>query len=127
MSMRTRLHQLSLHARPLVSNSGRGRVLAATQAATALSRRFASGQAAEPQPGAAGSAPASSAVHGTVLKGLNIYKEGKDPVALKDDEYPAWLWTLLDEVPAGELAERERQRVERSKTIKESNFMKSRK
>ncbi|KAJ2851719.1 hypothetical protein IWW36_000864 [Coemansia brasiliensis] len=71
--------------------------------------------------------PASSAVHGTVLKGLNIYKAGKDPVALKDEEYPDWLWTLLDEVPVEKMTERERQRHERSKHIKESNFMKSRK
>ncbi|KAJ2781614.1 hypothetical protein H4R18_002758 [Coemansia javaensis] len=77
--------------------------------------------------GAAKKVPASSAVDGTVLKGLNIYKEGKDPVALKDEEYPAWLWTLLDETPADSLGERERQRVERSKAIKEANFMKSRK
>ncbi|KAJ1733395.1 hypothetical protein H4S06_001592 [Coemansia sp. BCRC 34490] len=73
------------------------------------------------------SRPASSAPHGTVLKGLNIYKDGKDPVALKDEEYPDWLWTIMDEVPKEGLSEREGQRLERSKTIKESNFMKSKK
>ncbi|KAJ2456035.1 hypothetical protein EV183_000378 [Coemansia sp. RSA 2336] len=71
--------------------------------------------------------PASSAAHGTVLKGLNIYKDGKDPVALKDEEYPEWLWTLLDKVPEEQLPEREKQRLERSKNIKKNNFMKSRK
>ncbi|KAJ2745031.1 hypothetical protein GGI20_002479 [Coemansia sp. BCRC 34301] len=72
-------------------------------------------------------APKSIAVHGTQLKGLNIYKEGKDPVALKDEEYPAWLWTLLDEVPEAEKTEREQQRLQRSRAIKEANFMKSKK
>ncbi|KAI8324788.1 hypothetical protein GQ54DRAFT_295943 [Martensiomyces pterosporus] len=69
----------------------------------------------------------SIATHGTVLKGLNIYKDGKDPVALKDEEYPDWLWTLLDEVPEESMDERARQRHQRSRAIKESNFMKSKK
>ncbi|KAJ1795724.1 hypothetical protein LPJ59_004180 [Coemansia sp. RSA 2399] len=71
--------------------------------------------------------PASSAPHGTVLKGLNIYKEGKDPIALKDEEYPEWLWAIMDVVPRDKMSERERQRQDRSKAIKESNFMKSKK
>ncbi|KAJ2616261.1 hypothetical protein EV177_001146, partial [Coemansia sp. RSA 1804] len=53
--------------------------------------------------------------------------DGKDPVALKDEEYPDWLWTIMDEAPKEGLSEREGQRLERSKTIKESNFMKSKK
>ncbi|KAJ1886041.1 hypothetical protein LPJ66_009826, partial [Kickxella alabastrina] len=69
----------------------------------------------------------SSAAQGTVLKGLNIYKEGKDPVALKDEEYPGWLWTLLDVVPEEVKEERVRQRLQRSREIKEANFMKSKK
>ncbi|KAJ2806990.1 hypothetical protein H4S07_003681 [Coemansia furcata] len=72
-------------------------------------------------------APKSIATHGTQLKGLNIYKEGKDPVALKDEEYPEWLWTLLDKVPEAEKSEREQQRLQRSRAIKEANFMKSKK
>ena len=36
----------------------------------------------------------SSCSQGTVLKGINIIKGGQDPVALADEEYPAWLWTL---------------------------------
>ncbi|KAJ2816305.1 mitochondrial translation, partial [Coemansia erecta] len=71
--------------------------------------------------------PASSAADGTVLKGLNIYKSGQDPVALKDEEYPDWLWTLLDKVPFEEKSEIEQQRLNRSKAIKEANFMKGRK
>jgi hypothetical protein len=37
----------------------------------------------------------SSIPAGQPLKGLNFLKNGGDPVALADDEYPAWLWTLL--------------------------------
>jgi hypothetical protein len=37
----------------------------------------------------------SSVPAGTPLKGLNFLKNGSDPVALPDEEYPSWLWTLL--------------------------------
>lgn len=37
----------------------------------------------------------SSVPAGTPLKGLNFLKDRTDPVALADDEYPDWLWTLL--------------------------------
>jgi len=30
------------------------------------------------------------------MKGLNYFKGKEDPVALADDEYPAWLWRILD-------------------------------
>jgi large subunit ribosomal protein L54 len=32
---------------------------------------------------------------GTPLKGLNFLKDRQDPVALPDEEYPEWLWTVL--------------------------------
>ncbi|KAI9013103.1 mitochondrial ribosomal protein L37-domain-containing protein [Gaertneriomyces semiglobifer] len=38
----------------------------------------------------------SSCPPGTVMTGLNIMKNGKDPVALADDAYPDWLWSLLE-------------------------------
>jgi large subunit ribosomal protein L54 len=41
-------------------------------------------------------APKSSCPEGTILTGLNYLKSGSDPVALKDEEYPAWLWDCLD-------------------------------
>lgn len=50
----------------------------------------------------AGEAPAppaparSSCPEGTVLGGLNYTKGGQDPVALKDADYPEWLWSCLD-------------------------------
>lgn len=37
----------------------------------------------------------SSCKEGTKIN-LNIYKNGKPIVALKDEEYPEWLWGLLD-------------------------------
>ncbi|KAJ3016183.1 39S ribosomal protein L37, mitochondrial [Thoreauomyces humboldtii] len=37
----------------------------------------------------------SSVPEGTILKGINILKDGKDPVAMADKEYPDWLWSLL--------------------------------
>ena len=37
----------------------------------------------------------SSVAAGTPLKGLNFLKNAQDPVALADEEYPAWLWTIL--------------------------------
>lgn len=38
---------------------------------------------------------------GTVMKDLSVLKDKPDPVALPDEEYPAWLWTLTDEYAAG--------------------------
>ncbi|KAI8912329.1 mitochondrial ribosomal protein L37-domain-containing protein, partial [Powellomyces hirtus] len=38
----------------------------------------------------------SSVPEGTVLKGINILKDGEDPVAKADKEYPDWLWSLLE-------------------------------
>jgi large subunit ribosomal protein L54 len=37
----------------------------------------------------------SSVAAGTPLKGLNFVKNAQDPVALADEEYPEWLWTIL--------------------------------
>ncbi|KAI0117038.1 mitochondrial ribosomal protein L37-domain-containing protein [Daldinia grandis] len=41
--------------------------------------------------------PALSACpEGTILTGLNYFKNRTDPVALADDAYPAWLWNCLE-------------------------------
>ncbi|GMM33314.1 mitochondrial 54S ribosomal protein YmL37 [Saccharomycopsis crataegensis] len=52
---------------------------------------------AAPKPAAA-AAPLniSSVPEGTPLN-LHIKKSGKEPLAKKDEEYPSWLWELLDE------------------------------
>ena len=46
-------------------------------------------------PDAAQSSALSSCPPGTVLNGLNYFKGKQDPVALADNEYPAWLWDCL--------------------------------
>jgi large subunit ribosomal protein L54 len=38
----------------------------------------------------------SICVEGTVLTGLNYTKGGSDPVAMKDEDYPEWLWKCLE-------------------------------
>ncbi|KAI9229476.1 MAG: mitochondrial 54S ribosomal protein YmL37 [Piptocephalis tieghemiana] len=71
----------------------------------------------------------SSVLHGTPLEGLNVYKGKKDPVALRDDEYPEWLWTLLDPKPTG-LSKRKHHSALRDanrSSIKSLNFIKNRK
>lgn len=40
--------------------------------------------------------PPSSVPKGTVLTGLNISAAGQDPVAMADEEYPDWVWTLTE-------------------------------
>ncbi|KEZ44215.1 hypothetical protein SAPIO_CDS3149 [Scedosporium apiospermum] len=48
---------------------------------------------AKPAPAAE---PKSSCAAGTVLTGLNYFKNKQDPVALPDDQYPEWLWRCLE-------------------------------
>ncbi|KAI2635487.1 mitochondrial ribosomal protein L37-domain-containing protein [Xylaria nigripes] len=38
----------------------------------------------------------SSCPEGTVMTGLNYFKNKTDPVALADEAYPSWLWSCLD-------------------------------
>jgi large subunit ribosomal protein L54 len=72
----------------------------------------------------------SSAPAGTKLTGLNVKKSGEDPVALAEEEYPEWLWDLLDpsiqkqklEQDPDLLAKKERRAANR-KHIKSQNFM----
>ncbi|KAJ2887853.1 39S ribosomal protein L37, mitochondrial, partial [Coemansia asiatica] len=90
------------------------RLAVAKRTSSIISRGFA----VSPRLRSATASSSSSIAPGTVLKGLNIYKEGKDPVALEDKEYPEWLWTLLDEVPDEAKPEKERQRLQRSRVIK---------
>ncbi|KAK6341129.1 hypothetical protein TWF696_008218 [Orbilia brochopaga] len=39
----------------------------------------------------------SSVPAGTPLKGINYLKKLTDPIALPDEEYPAWLWRVLED------------------------------
>jgi large subunit ribosomal protein L54 len=79
--------------------------------------------------GIAGSSiPLSSCPGDTKLEGLN-YLKGQAPVlALPDDQYPEWLWSILtpkvypDDGPSGK-AERVKRRAENKQRIKDRNFM----
>jgi large subunit ribosomal protein L54 len=39
------------------------------------------------------------------MPGLSVLKDKPDPVALADEEYPAWLWAILD----GEVAAKKKE------------------
>ncbi|GMK57625.1 hypothetical protein CspeluHIS016_0404590 [Cutaneotrichosporon spelunceum] len=81
-----------------------------------------------------GKAIVSSLQAGTKMDGLSVFKDVPDPVALPEDQYPKWLWTLLDKpkgvpvAPEGErnfMAERKAMRDKNRSTIKAANFMKT--
>jgi large subunit ribosomal protein L54 len=80
----------------------------------------------EPYPAAP--LPQSSCAADTILTGIN-YLKGQAPVlALADDQYPEWLWTILDpkvwpEDGPGGKAERVQRRQENQRQIKDRNFM----
>lgn len=40
--------------------------------------------------------PPSSCLPGTPIQGLNYFRNKADPIAMEDNEYPEWLWSLLD-------------------------------
>ncbi|KAI3660206.1 hypothetical protein MP638_004480 [Amoeboaphelidium occidentale] len=92
-----------------------------------ISLRFNSAPAVESKAKSSDSATkntmSSSCPEGTVLSGLNLLKNGKDPVAFSDDKYPEWLFELanqptsLDQLPFKKHVQRLR-----NKHIKEVNF-----
>ncbi|EJS44709.1 mrpl37p [Saccharomyces arboricola H-6] len=78
-------------------------------------------------------AAVSSCSAGTSLN-LNIWKSGKDAVALEDKEYPSWLWSVLgskqtDEHaakdPEGEALLKRRKNIRKAnrQRIKQNNFL----
>ncbi|KAJ9085293.1 hypothetical protein DSO57_1015497 [Entomophthora muscae] len=71
--------------------------------------------------------PTSSVPHGQVLKGINYLKTQTDPIAKADEEYPEWLWTLLEpkEAPT-DILSRAYQRKKNKDSIKAKNFLKKR-
>ncbi|GEQ69131.1 hypothetical protein JCM33374_g2802 [Metschnikowia sp. JCM 33374] len=74
--------------------------------------------------------PKSSCAPGTVLN-LKVRKNGDEPVALEDHEYPEWLWDILDKSKSeAELKEqnpmkwRKKQNAKRNTAkIKNNNFL----
>lgn len=75
-------------------------------------------------------APASSCPAGTVLN-LKVKKNGDEPVALEDSQYPPWLWTMLDrdlideELKAADIMKYRRRilRKANTKKITQANFL----
>lgn len=67
---------------------------------------------------------------GTVLN-LKIRKNGDEPVALEDSQYPEWLWDILDKEKTDQqlkqldfMAWRRKQlNKQNTKTIKNNNFL----
>ncbi|KAI8370524.1 mitochondrial ribosomal protein L37-domain-containing protein [Radiomyces spectabilis] len=99
----------------------------------AIAYNGATAAATEAKP-ATSSSPArkeSSVPKGTVLKGINFLKDGKDPVALDDSEYPDWLWDLLDakkqKQKSTKPTNRQFHRKQNRDAIKAMNFMKDKK
>jgi large subunit ribosomal protein L54 len=72
----------------------------------------------------------SAAEAGSPLKGLNYLKDQPPILARPDEDYPDWLWRLLDADRHNDLPEEDRKRREISKQrkadIKAKNFIKSR-
>ena len=69
---------------------------APSQDAAAAATAAAAGAASPDAAADAAPAALSSCPEGTVLVGLNYTKGKTDPVALRDEDYPAWLWNCLD-------------------------------
>ncbi|KAN0123935.1 Mitochondrial ribosomal protein L37 domain containing protein [Russula decolorans] len=72
----------------------------------------------------------SSCPPNTVLVGMNYLKDQPPVLALPDEEYPSWLWKMLDksELPddgPGGKAEKHRLRKENRQRIRDQNFMKT--
>ncbi|KAJ7237315.1 mitochondrial ribosomal protein L37-domain-containing protein, partial [Mycena haematopus] len=72
--------------------------------------------------------PQSSCRPDTVLTGVNYLKDQPPVLALPDEEYPSWLWTVLeervwpDDGPGGR-GERALRRKENRRRIQDANFM----
>ncbi|KAF8656021.1 hypothetical protein AX16_002809 [Volvariella volvacea WC 439] len=104
---------------------------ARTYATSSPSTVGKSEQAKKPQSAAASSGtaiPRSSCPANTVIDGVNYLKDQPPVLAKPDEEYPEWLWTILepkvwpDDGPGGK-AERVRRRAENRQRIKDRNFM----
>ncbi|KAI1202055.1 mitochondrial ribosomal protein L37-domain-containing protein [Nemania serpens] len=93
---------LTIHHRPISSTATRRY---ATPAATPTSTTTAAADATTDPPlstpladgqDAGAEDRLSTCIEGTVLSGLNYFKNHQDPVALADSAYPEWLWRCLD-------------------------------
>lgn len=72
----------------------------------------------------------SSCPENTILAGLNYLKNQPAVQALKDDEYPSWLWSLLsprnypNDGP-GSVSAKKKLREANRERIRERNFLKT--
>jgi large subunit ribosomal protein L54 len=70
----------------------------------------------------------STCLADTILPGINYLKGQSPVVALADEKYPKWLWTILqpkvleDDGPGGKF-ERAKRRAANRQAIKDRNFM----
>ncbi|OWT36652.1 large subunit ribosomal protein L37 [Cryptococcus neoformans] len=87
--------------RPLTSITSRRSI----QVARAGAASFSSSSACASPKTKPGRAVVSSCPAGTPLANLSVLKDKPDPVALPDDQYPAWLWTLLEDTSKAHKAE----------------------
>ncbi|GAP83493.1 putative ribosomal protein subunit L37 [Rosellinia necatrix] len=92
---------IPIRSRPISSTVTRQSAAAATATATTtttttnppLSTPLADSQG---DAAAAAGERLSSCPEGTIMTGLNYFKNQTDPVAMADDAYPEWLWRCLD-------------------------------
>ncbi|KAI0966318.1 mitochondrial ribosomal protein L37-domain-containing protein [Xylaria arbuscula] len=83
---------LPIRSRP-ISNTATRQYAAAAEATTATADPLLSTPLADSE---GGGQSLSSCPEGTILTGLNYFKNKTDPVALADDAYPEWLWGCLN-------------------------------
>ncbi|WVF69773.1 hypothetical protein IAT40_004552 [Kwoniella sp. CBS 6097] len=69
----------------------------AVAAFSSSSSSSAASSSSAPQAKEKATRPPSICPAGTTMTGLSILKDKPDPVALADEEYPSWLWTILDD------------------------------
>ncbi|KAJ7151146.1 mitochondrial ribosomal protein L37-domain-containing protein [Mycena filopes] len=95
-------------------------------------RFYASKPASKPAPktpaGPKKALVVSSCKPDTVIEGANYLKDQPPVMALPDEEYPEWLWSVLEprvwpEDGPGGRGERAARRAENKRKIRDANFM----
>ncbi|KAI9065503.1 mitochondrial/chloroplast ribosomal protein L54/L37 [Trametes sanguinea] len=106
------------------------RCLATQSAPAAAQAKADSGNASSSPKSGEPPVAKSSCTENTVLVGVNYLKGQPEVLAMPDEAYPPWLWTLLqpkeipDDGPGGK-GEKIRLRKANRQRIREQNFMKT--
>ncbi|KAI0636520.1 mitochondrial ribosomal protein L37-domain-containing protein [Trametes polyzona] len=106
------------------------RCLASQSAPAAAAAKHDASAGSHPPKADAPALAKSSCTENTVLVGVNYLKGQPEVLALADDAYPPWLWTLLqpkeipDDGPGGK-GEKIRLRKANRQRIRDQNFMKT--